>query len=469
MTGDDIILTAAGMKAAEQAMFDSGVPEYALMERAGEAAADIIWRAGHLRPVLVLCGPGNNGGDGFVIARLLRARGVPVRVAATGESRTSSAIRAREAWGGPVESIETVEPAAQLVDALFGTGLTRGLDGGLAARLDALVARAQLSYAVDLPSGVDTDHGTILSPVPRFNICIALGALKPAHVLEPSAGRFDRLIRADIGTGSGSGTTRADAALLAPPLLSAPAADAHKYRRGLVAVVGGEMDGAAGLAARAAARGGAGYVRHLAMDAVRPIGLDAIVSRDTGDETVLRESLSDARIAAVLVGPGLGRSAGGRARLEAALSAGHRLVLDADALMLLEGAKAVPEGAILTPHEGEFVALFGTIDGSKIERTRTAAARCRSVVVLKGPDTVIAAPDGRVRVARGLSSWLSTAGTGDVLAGLTAARLAVTHDPFRAACEAVWLHGDAARRAGAAFAADDLLPHVPSAIAARIR
>lgn len=458
------ILTAAQMRQAEQAVFATGVPEYALMERAGAAAAEIIWRAGGKRDLLVLCGPGNNGGDGFVIARLLRARGVPVRVAAIGESRTESSRTARAAWNGPVEPLAQAASASQVVDALFGTGLSRGLEEAVAAQLSALTSQAHFTYAVDLPSGVDTDSGALLSPVPRFGVCIGLGALKPAHLLYPAAGCFDRLVCADIGI-EGIGTIHR----LAPPRLSAPAMSAHKYSRGLVAIVGGEMAGASRLAARAAARSGAGMVRHIPAEDAMP-GLDAIVSLPAYDAERVAAHLRDQRLAAVLVGPGLGRSETGRERLTTALNCGHSLVLDADALTLLADRKQgpIPAGAILTPHEGEFARLFGDLPGSKIDRAIEAATRSGAILIYKGTDSVIAAPDGRAAVAAGASSWLSTAGTGDVLAGLVAGRLAVCADPFQAACEAVWLHGEAARRAGAAFSADDLIRTLPAAIASRL-
>lgn len=455
------ILTAAQMRSAEQALFDAGVDDYGLMEQAGAAAAAIVWRAGGLRDTLVLCGPGNNGGDGFVIARLLRARGVAVRVAVLGESGTPSSRRAQAGWDGPVEQLATAAPATQLVDALFGTGLSRGLDPAVAARLCDLSASASHSYAIDLPSGVDSDSGALLSAVPHFSICIALGALKPAHLLYPAAGHVRQLICADIGIPASDLVHR-----LMPPRLTAPGPDDHKYRRGLVAVVGGTMAGASILAAQAAARSGAGMVRRLAADGLRQ-GADAIVTQYAQTVDALHDSLDDARLAAVLVGPGLGRDATARARLEAVLTPGHPLVLDADALTLID-VDQIPDGAILTPHEGEFARLFGDLPGSKIDRARAAAERSGAIVIYKGADSVIAAPDGRVAVASGSSHWLSTAGTGDVLAGLVAGRLAVTRDAFRAAGEAVWLHGDAARRAGAAFIADDLLAALPAAIAARL-
>jgi hydroxyethylthiazole kinase-like uncharacterized protein yjeF len=454
------ILTAVEMRAAEQAVFDSGVSDYALMERAATAAAEIIWRAGAMRDALVLCGPGNNGGDGFVIARLLRERGVPVRVAAMGESSTPSSQTARAAWNGAVESIAEVAPAAQLIDALFGTGLTRGLDPTLAGRLGALVDAAGHSYAIDLPSGVHTDTGACLSAVPHFDLCIAVGALKPAHVLRPAAGCFDRLVCADIGIGAPNARTHR----LPAPDFPAPLADVHKYSRGLVAILGGAMPGATALSAAAAARSGAGYVR--LMSDGSSLLLPHAVVRARGDVAAV---FADARIRAILAGPGLGRDTAARVSLEAALAQGHPAVIDADALLILKdaGFGIVPPIAVLTPHEGEFHALFGALEGSRIDRVRIAAKTALAVVILKGADTVIAGPDGRVCVAPSASSWLSTAGTGDVLAGICAARLAVTGDAFRAASEAVWLHGEIARRAGAAFAADDLIPFLPAAIASR--
>lgn len=463
MKGGAPIVTAAQMRAAEQALFDMGVDPYDLMERAGAAAAEIIWRAGGLRETLVLCGPGNNGGDGYVIARLLRARGMPVRVAALGESATPSGQRARDAWGGPTETFADALGAPQIVDALFGTGLSRPMEKAVAAKLADLVAAATHSYAIDMPSGVDSDSGALLNDVPRFGTCISFAALKPAHLLQPSASHMGRVVCVDIGVGVPDAVRQ-----LAPPKIAVPDAQAHKYSRGLVAVVGGVMPGASLLAAMAAARSGAGAVRRFAEDiAAVP---HAIVNRRVDDPAALGEALADERINAILVGPGLGLGTAGRTWLNVALETKRSLVLDADALTLLArgGAQGVPPGTILTPHEGEFQRLFGDLPGNKIDRALAAAGRTGAVLVYKGADTVIAAPDGRVAVAGDASRWLSTAGTGDVLAGIAAGRLAVTGDPFRAACEAVWLHGDVARRAGPAFIADDLLEWLPAAIAARL-
>ena len=448
------ILTAAEMRAAEAAVFASGVPEYALMQRAGRAAADFIGRAGGRRDTLVLCGPGNNGGDGYVIAAALRERGVAVRIAASAEPGSPSARQARADWDGPVEDVSTAAPARQMVDALFGTGLTRGLDPVLAGRLGELAGAADLTHAIDLPSGVATDSGTILSPVPVFDLCISLGAWKPAHVLRPAAQQWRRLVCADIGIdGAGAPVHR-----LEKPRLAPPADDVHKYTRGLVAVVAGSMAGASALAAEAAARAGAGYVKLLGAQAIVPTPHAIVRGR--------MEALDDRRIACVLVGPGLGRDEKARERLNAALAHGHAAVIDADGLhgLAQAGFGALPERAILTPHAGEFAVLFPGVEGSVIEQARAAAQASGAVVVLKGPVSVAAAPDGRACVSDRASRWLSTAGTGDVLAGLCAARLAVTGDPFAAAAQALWLHGEAARRAGPAFIADDLLPQIAPAI-----
>jgi ADP-dependent NAD(P)H-hydrate dehydratase / NAD(P)H-hydrate epimerase len=454
MIDQNAILTVAQVRAAEQALFNAGTDPYALMRRAGEGVAEVIWRAGHKRDILVLCGPGNNGGDGYVIARALRDRGVPVRVAALAEPRTQSAARALADWAGPVARLEDATPATQIVDALFGIGLTRGLDEALANLLGALVAAASHRYAVDLPSGIDADSGALLSPVPAFDLVIAPGCWKPAHWLQAAAGLMRQKVCVPIGLGG----SEAKATLLTAPLLAPPGLQDHKYTRGLVTIVAGVMGGAAALAAEAAARSGAGYVR-----LVRHEKLSA------SHAIVMTDALDGDRVRAILIGPGLGRGSVASGRLIETFDCKLPTVLDADALALVtDDLFPLPMPSILTPHSGEFDRLFGLGKGSKIDRTRVAAAKSGAVIVHKGADTVIAAPDGRVVVAPPASAWLSTAGTGDVLAGLVAGRFAVMGDPFVAACEAVWLHGEAARRAGAAFAADDLIAQLPLALESRL-
>lgn len=459
MTGPRPILTAVQMRAAEEDAIDAGTSVDELMDRAGRAVAEAAWRFGGTRPVLVLCGPGNNGGDGYVAACYLKARGAKVRVAATGEPKSAAAINARKGWDGPVETLGEAQPAPVLVDALFGTGLTRPLDVTIAAPLERLVAAAHFAIAVDVPSGLATDEGALLASVPYFHLTVALGAMKPAHRLQPAASHCGTVIVGDIGIAFASKCRE-----LSQPALRAPGVRDHKYTRGLVAVIAGAMAGAARLSATAAAHAGAGYVRLYGGSG----GPDALVHLPADE---LDAALEDARIGAVLIGPGLGRDAVAKRRLDAALASGRPLVLDADALHLLGklGLKRLSRletRAILTPHGGEFSVLFGEGAGSKIDRAVAAARDANAIIVHKGADTVIASPDGMATIAPPASTWLSTAGTGDVLAGIIAAMRARGISAADAAAAGVWLHSEAARRAGSAFIADELATHLPGAIAA---
>lgn len=439
------ILTAAEMRAAEDVAIAAGSSVEALMHRAGEAVAAAVLRLAGGREVLVLCGPGNNGGDGYVAAARLRAAGLPVRVAASDPPRTEAAVQARASWGEEVVDLGEAAAAPVLVDALFGTGLTRALAVPVVDALHRLAGAAWLTVAIDLPSGIATDDGAVLSVPPVFSVTLPLGAAKPSHLLQPAA-RYAGAVRVlDINVAV-DGPVRALARLVLPT----PGPDAHKFTRGMVAVVAGSMGGAGELAAVAALRTGAGYA--LLLDGGSTT-TQAIVRRP-----FTADALADERIGAVLVGPGLGRDDAARAKLEAAMASGRALVVDGDALHLTDPAALSSRGGtiVLTPHEGEFQALFGDLAGSKIDRARAAAEAAAAVVVYKGADTVIAAPDGRVCVAGAASGWLSTAGSGDVLAGATSAMIASGIDPFDAASAAVWLHGEAARRCGGSFLADDL-------------
>lgn len=439
------IVTATEMRAVEDQAIAAGRSVDDLMAQAGAGVADIVAQQANGRRVLVICGPGNNGGDGYVAACRLAEAGLSVRVAAIAAPRTDSAIRARAAWHGPVEALADAAPAPVLVDCLFGTGLTRAIDPAIAAALARLVAAAEIAIAVDLPSGVASDDGTLLGAVPAFDRTVALGAMKPGHLLQPSASLCGMIDVVDLGLDLPGTTT-----VLAPPVLGPPPPEAHKYSRGMVAVISGAMAGAGLLAAIAALRSGAGYVTVVGGGGGGP---HALVHRPLSATT-----LAEPRIGALVIGPGLGRDEVARAKLADALSTAHKLLIDGDALHLVSVDQLATRGLpmILTPHAGEFAALFGPGVGSKIDRTRDAARRSGAVVVFKGADTVIADPKGRVIVAEPGSSWLSTAGTGDVLAGAIAAMLASGLPPIDAAAAGVWLHAAAARRCAGAFIADDL-------------
>ncbi|WP_028970699.1 bifunctional ADP-dependent NAD(P)H-hydrate dehydratase/NAD(P)H-hydrate epimerase [Sphingomonas sp. URHD0057] len=450
MTGRPI-LTAAQMRAAEQAAIDAGTSVEQLMERAGAGLAEAAYRFAGPLPTLVLCGPGNNGGDGYVAAQSLRARGVEVRVAALGDPRSEAAQWARSQWDGEVEVLSGETGSAPLViDALFGTGLKRGLEDVVAQQLSRLCDRAVAKVASDLPSGIETDGGAELSEVLAFDLTVTFGALKPAHRLFPAMRKCGRIALADIGIAAETHWHE-----IAPPGLPGLDPGGHKYDRGLVHALAGKMPGAIALAATAAARMGAGYVR---VSTSRPIeGLPAsIVQVDTAE-------VNDPRIGCLLVGPGMGEIP---QLLTLALTSRAPKVIDAEGITQLgEPERLRGQDAIITPHAGEFAKLFGQIEGSKADQALEAARRSGAVVVYKGPDTIVGSPDGRVSFAPPAPAWLASAGTGDVLSGMIAALRARGIPAFEAACAGVWLHGRAAEIAGPAMIADDLAAAIPGAIA----
>jgi len=444
------ILTAEAMRGAEQAAIDGGISVETLMERAGVALAEAVYRFAGPTPALILCGPGNNGGDGYVAARHLAERGVAVRLAAMSEPKSDAAKWARSQWQGEVEQLggET-SSAPLLIDALFGTGLKRGLEEAVSKQLSRLSAAAMAKVACDLPSGVETDSGAELSAVPAFDMTVTFGALKPAHLLHPAMHKCGRLVLGDIGIAAEEKWHE-----IAPPKLPPLDPGGHKYTRGLVHALAGVMPGAIALAAKGAARAGAGYVR---VSTSRPIdGLpSSIVQIDSAP-------VNDERIGCLLVGPGLGEAP---QVLTLALTSKAPKVIDADGITHLGDPERVKgQDAILTPHEREFHKLFGEIAGSKPERALEAARRSGAVIVYKGPDTLVAAPDGRLGFAPSAHPWLASAGTGDVLAGIVAAIRARGLPAFEAACAAVWLHGRAADIAGHQLMADDLAEAVPQAL-----
>ncbi|MEJ2458953.1 MAG: NAD(P)H-hydrate epimerase [Novosphingobium sp.] len=456
------ILTVAQMREAEQALIDAGSSVDALMQIAGRGVADWVWRMSAHRKVTVLCGPGNNGGDGYVIAEAIRERGGHVEVVAATEPKTDAANNARALFGGEVLGPEAGAHGDVLVDCLFGSGLTRPLSDEYLALLTRLARHHRHRVAVDLPSGVQSDSGMLLNRgLPQYDLTVALGAWKFAHFLMPATAMMGMPRLVPIGATPLEGAAQA----LDAPHIAAPAVDAHKYRRGLLAVVGGQMPGAALLASLAAQGAGAGYVK-LFTESRSGVPTDIVV--ETG---ALSSVLTDDRNSAVLVGPGLGRDGSARERLAVALADPVTVVADADALVLLSPRALADRTApaIATPHEGELIALERGFDldgtGTRPERALALARASGMVIVAKGPDTVIAAPDGRIVCAPRASSWLSTAGTGDVLAGVIASRAAAGVPAFEAAGEGVWLHGEAARLCGAAFTAGQLAAKVPEALA----
>lgn len=453
------IATAAQMRAAEDAVFRRE-PQEAVMERAGAAVAREVARFAQGESILVLAGPGNNGGDAYVTARLLKAAGHDVAVAACGEPGTPLARAMLERWDGEVASLYQARPRPVLVDGLFGTGLTRPLERGIAPVFAELVNAARFSLAIDLPSGLATDSGADLGAPRGISATLALAALKPAHVVAGGLERCGHVLLANIGI-----PVDTQWRTVARPKLAVPGPRAHKYSRGLVVVVEGDMPGAARLAAHAAMAGGAGYTILSCADGSGG-GPDALVRHRVANGDDLADFPSESRIGAVVVGPGLGRDRRAEGLLKAALNANLPLVLDGDALTLLGKSAAAwlqrrTAATWLTPHAGEFGRMFEG-DGDKIAQTLAAASETRATVIHKGADTVIATPRGEVRVMAQASSWLSTAGTGDVLAGVLAAQVASGNK--NAAEAAVWLHARAAALAGPAFIADALPMNLPQAI-----
>jgi NAD(P)H-hydrate epimerase len=464
------ILTSQAMRSAEAAWFAAGNSSFDLMRTAAAGvAAAVNALAGDRRlRLLVLAGPGNNGGDALVAAHLLQGAGHQVQVLGLQpeDSWRGDAALARALWAGPVLAADADWPEADiLVDGLFGIGLARPLEGATAD----LVARANAHPApivsIDIPSGVDADSGDAMGTAIAAQQTITFHAAKPGHFLYPGRALAGRLTVADIGLPP----TPTDLWVNGPGLwrLPVPVPNTHKYARGSALVWSGPefMTGASRLAACAALRAGAGAVT-LVGDAaalrVHASHVTAVMLRE-GDAQGFGRMLADPKVRAACVGPGAGEAA--RCVAGAALQGGQALVLDADALTAFAGeadALAALVGrharpVVLTPHEGEFQRLFGERAGSRLERARDAARDVGAVVVLKGLDGVIAAPDGRAAIAANAPAWLATAGSGDVLAGFVAGLLAQGMPGFEAACAASYLHGACGEALGPGLIAEDLV------------
>lgn len=454
------LLTPHEMAHADAAAPRLGVPGCVLMAHAGRAVARAVRARFQPCRTLVLCGPGNNGGDGYVAARLLAEEGWPVAVAALASPRAGSdAAEAARRWHGPTVPFNTIEAAraALVIDAVFGAGLSRDIAMDVA---DTLRAARQV-VAIDVPSGVDGATGAVRGYAPKAALTVTFFRLKPGHLLLPGSTLCGELCLADIGMPPGV-MSEVRTFLNAPSLwqVPTPSPEGHKYSRGHVTVLGGaSMTGAARLAADAARRAGAGMVTIAAQGSV-PVyraGSPGLIVSDTP----LPELLTDPRRHVWVCGPGLGVDAA-KAALPVLLAAGRCLVVDADALTACAGnPDALSGAAVLTPHAGEFARVFGTTGDDRLAAARAAAARTGAVVLLKGSDTIVAAPDGRAAINASAPPWLATAGAGDVLSGMIAGLLAQGMPPWEAAAAAAFLHGRAADAAGIGMVAEDLLAALP--------
>jgi NAD(P)H-hydrate epimerase len=474
------LLSVAQMTEADRTAIAAGTPGSLLMENAGNAVVREILRRWSPRPVTVLCGPGNNGGDGFVAAVGLARSGWPVRVALLGarEQLRGDARHHAERWTGAVDAVSpaAVEGAALVVDALFGSGLSRGLEGVVTATLNAAALRGVPMIAIDVPSGVMGDTGESLGAVAAA-CTVTFARKKPGHVLLPGRDLCGETVVADIGIASSVlatlpvDTWENDPALWQSGLPQAKSSG-NKYTRGHALLCGGyPMTGAARMAARAAARVGAGLTTIAVPQAAFSIyatALTSIMVRPLTEHGDLARLLSDSRYTALLIGPGAGVNDATRETALQILATARPVLLDADAISVFASRAAELSGAIrgpcvMTPHDGEFARVFDP-RGGKLARARAAARQSGAVIVLKGADTVVAAPDGRAVVNTNAPATLATAGSGDVLGGMILGLLAQGMEAFPAAAAGVWMHGAAAADFGPGLLAEDLPDLLPAVL-----
>jgi NAD(P)H-hydrate epimerase len=474
------LLDVHQMSEADRLSVAAGTPVTELMGNAGIAVTAEIERRWSVRPVTVLCGPGNNGGDGFATAWLLAEAGWPVRVALLGsrDRLTGAALHYAQRWQWAIEPMtETVLDEAELVvDALFGAGLSRALEGAAADILAAAAKRGLTIIAIDVPSGVMGDTGQALGAV-AATLSVTFFRKKPGHLLQPGRHLCGEVVVADIGTPASVFEALKPDTFENDPLLWADALpllqpDGNKYTRGHALIWGGwPTTGAARMAARAAARIGAGLTTVAVPEVALPVyaaALTSIMVSPVAKPEDLQQLLTDRRYTGLLIGPGAGIGPDTRARVLAMLATGRATVLDADALTTFENDppaldRAIIGPCVMTPHDGEFRRLFDA-SGDKLTRARAAARRCGAVVILKGSDTVIAAPDGRAIINANAPPSLATAGAGDVLCGMVLGLLTQGMELFLAAAAAVWLHGAAATEFGPGLIAEDLPDLLPSVL-----
>lgn len=481
---DAVLLGPRPMAAADAATIAAGTPGIVLMERAGRAVVRAITARFEPRPALVLCGPGNNGGDGWVVARRLAALGWPVEVRSLVDrsALAGDAAAAAARYGGPWSTADppAPEPDTLVLDALFGAGLDRPLEGRPRAWVELLRAHPGPIVAIDVPSGVDGASGAVLGTAAAARLTVTFCRPKPGHVLLPGRELAGELVIADIGIPDAVVAAVDEGVRVNVPALWESAwprrdASAHKYRFGHAVVVGGpaHATGATRLAARAALRVGAGLVSVAARPEALPVyaaALTTVMTKPCTDARALEGLLADPRLDAWLIGPGAGTGEETRAAVAVLLRSGRSLVLDADALTAFAGQReallaALHGRCVLTPHDGEYARLFART-GDRLARARAAAAESGAVVLLKGADTVVAAPDGRAAILDRAPPALATAGTGDVLAGFVLGLLAQGVPAFEAAAAAAWLHARAGERVGPGLIAEDLPEALPALLAA---
>jgi len=465
----------AEIAAADRAAIASGTPGIELMERAGTAVADAIAERFSQRSVCVLCGPGNNGGDGYVVARLLKERGWPVEVRALAAPATDDAKAVAAAWDGGLAPFDAPLDARLHVDALFGAGLSKPLNGEAAAMAARLAEHPEAVVAIDVPSGLPGDTGVPEGPVVIAGLTVTFHAKKPAHVLQPGHDFCGEIVVADIGLAQAPGALIENGPEAWLERFPWPTHASHKHARGRLVVVSGEAwsTGAARLSARAGLRMGAGLVTILSPSdalAVNAAHLEAVMLKGFDTEAELEQAAAD--VDAAIIGPAAGVTENTLVNVMALARTGAALVIDADAITVFrddpeELFSVLDVDDVLTPHPGEFERLFpGLLKESphRIAAARRAAQRADAIVLLKGADTVIAAPDGRACVNSNGSPWLATAGSGDVLAGFIGALIAQGMESFEAACAAAWIHAEAAELHGPGLIAEDLPGLAPTVL-----
>src|SRR5437016_7724507 len=477
------LLTAEEMAQCDRLTVAGGIAGIALMEKAGRAVADTVARHPLGTRVLVVAGPGNNGGDGFVAARVLAERGYQVRALLLGEAGAlrGDAAEAARLWRRSIEQAapDALAGAGVIVDALFGAGLNRAIEGEARTMIEAMNSCGAPIVAVDLPSGINGGSGAVMGAAVKARESVTFFRRKPGHLLLPGRLHAGTVRVADIGIPDSvleqvQVRTFANSPQLWGRAFPIPRLDGHKYARGHAVVMSGDVSftGAARLAARAALRAGAGLVTLASPRAALEVNAAAslaIMVRAVDGAAELTALLADQRLNAVALGPGLGVGEGTRALVAAALDGARAVVLDADALTsfqddpdaLFRAIAARDRPVVLTPHGGEFARLFGksvqdTHPASKLDQTRAAARASGATVLLKGADTVIAAPDGRAAINENAPPWLATAGAGDVLAGIITGLVAQHVPAFAAACAGAWLHGEAGNGTGPGLIAEDL-------------